>query len=105
VNVQLFVLLPPLEHAPDQITSRPFMSLSVIDVPTGNEADPVLPTLTLMPVGVDVMRSPLRRVAVTVNFAFCGDAVVSGLTVSVAVFVTPPPVTDIVTTSGCSPGS
>ena len=67
VNVQLFVLFPPLEHAPDQTTSRPFASLRVIDAPVENDADPLLPTVTLMPAGVDVIRSPLRPLAVTVN--------------------------------------
>jgi hypothetical protein len=67
VNVQLFVLFPPLEHAPDQMTSRPFTSLSVIDVPFENDADPLLPTVTLMPAGVDVMLSPPRPLAVTVS--------------------------------------
>jgi hypothetical protein len=33
VNVHAFALLPPLEQAPDQIASRPFVTLSVIDVP------------------------------------------------------------------------
>lgn len=56
-------LFPPLEHAPDQIASRPFVTLSVIDVPTLNDADPVLPTFTLIPAGLDVTRSPLRPVA------------------------------------------
>lgn len=67
VNTQVLVLLPPLEHAPDQIASRPLDTLSVIDVPLANEADPVLPTDTLMPAGLDVIRSPLRPLAVTVN--------------------------------------
>jgi hypothetical protein len=44
VNVQVLVLFPPLEHAPDQRTSRSFVALSVIDVPIANEAEPVLPT-------------------------------------------------------------
>ena len=39
----------------------------VIDVPVENDADPLLPTVTLMPAGVDVMRSPLRPLAVTVS--------------------------------------
>jgi hypothetical protein len=69
VNVHVFVLLPPLEHAPDQMTSRLSVALSVIDVPTVNDAEPVLPTATLMPVGVDVTRTPLRPVAVTVSVA------------------------------------
>ena len=69
VNVQVRVLLPPLEHAPDQMASRPFDTLSVIDVPAANVADPVLPTFTLTPAGLDVTRSPLRPVAVTVSVA------------------------------------
>jgi hypothetical protein len=85
VNVHVFVLFPPLEQAPDQIASRLFVTLSVIDVPTLNEADPVLPTLTLIPAGLDVTRSPLRPVAVTVSVAVCAG----GFTVSVVVRVTP----------------
>ena len=69
VNVHVRCLLPPLEHAPDQIASRPFETLSVIDVPVVNDADPVLPTATLIPAGLDVTRSPLRPVAVTVSVA------------------------------------
>ena len=67
MNVHVFVLLPPLEHAPDQITSRSLVALSVIDVPVLNDADPVLPTATLMPAGLDVTRSPPLPVAVTVS--------------------------------------
>jgi hypothetical protein len=72
VNVQVFVLFPPLEHAPDQMTSRSFVARSVIAVPTAKDAEPVLPTATLIPVGVDVTRSPPRPVAVTVSVAVCG---------------------------------
>jgi len=36
-----------------------------------NDADPELPTATLIPAGLDVMRSPLRPVAVTVRVAAC----------------------------------
>jgi hypothetical protein len=68
-NVQVRALLPPLEHEPDQIASRPLVTLSVIEVPGANEAEPVLPTLTLIPAGLDVTRSPLRPVAVTVSVA------------------------------------
>jgi hypothetical protein len=93
VKVQVFVLFPPLEHAPDQMTSRSFVARSVIAVPMGNEAEPVLPTATLIPVGVDVTRSPLRPVAVTVSVAVCGG----GFTVRVAVRVTPPALAVIVT--------
>jgi hypothetical protein len=70
VNVQLRVLLPPLEHAPDQIASRPLLTVRVIAVPVANDAEPLLPTLTLMPAGLDVMRSPLRPLAVTVRVLF-----------------------------------
>jgi len=69
VNVHVFVLLPPLEHAPDQIASRPFETLSVIEVPVANDADPVLPTATLIPAGLDNTCSPLRPLAVTVSAA------------------------------------
>jgi hypothetical protein len=69
VNVQLFALLPPLEQAPDQVASRPLATRSVIDVPVVNDADFVLPTVTSMPAGLDVMRSPLRPAAVTVSVA------------------------------------
>jgi hypothetical protein len=36
VNVHVFVLLPPLEQAPDQITSRPLDTRSVTEVPAAN---------------------------------------------------------------------
>jgi hypothetical protein len=89
VNVQLRCFDPPLEHAPDQIASRPFDADRVIDVPAANEAEPLLPTATLMPVGVDVTRSPLRPLAVTVSVAFCGGGGAGGATVMVAVLVVP----------------
>jgi hypothetical protein len=85
VNVHVRCLLPPLEQAPDQIASRPLVTLSVIDVPAANDADPVAPTLTLMPAGLDVTRSPLRPVAVTVNVT----PTPGGVTVRAAVRVTP----------------
>ena len=69
VNVQLGRLLPLLEQAPDQLASRPFETVNVIDVPAANGAEPVLPTPTLMPAGADVIRSPLRPLAVTVSVA------------------------------------
>ena len=71
VNVQVLALFPPLEQAPDQMTSRPFVALSVIAVPVAKFAEPLLPTLTLMPAGLEVTRSPLRPVAVTVRVAVC----------------------------------
>jgi hypothetical protein len=86
VNRQVFVLFPPLEHAPDQMASRPFETVSVISVPPANDAAPVLPTATLMPAGLEVTRSPLRPVAVIVRVR----AWPGGVTVSVAVRVTPP---------------
>jgi hypothetical protein len=93
VNVQVLDLLPPLEHAPDQIASRPFDTLSVIDVPLVNDADPLVPEGTLMPAGLDVTRSPLRPVAVTANVTVCPGAV----RVSVVVRVTPPALAVMVT--------
>jgi len=62
-------LFPPLEHAPDQMASRPFNTLKVIDVPVANDAEPLLPTATLIPAGLEVTRSPLRPDAETVNVA------------------------------------
>jgi len=67
--VQLVRLLPLLEQAPDQMAPRPFETVSVIDAPTVNGADPVLPTATLSPAGLDVTRSPLRPLAVKVSVA------------------------------------
>ncbi len=67
VNVHDFVLLPPLEHATDQMASLPFETLSLIEVPVVNDAEPELPTATLMPVGVEVTRSPVRPVALTLS--------------------------------------
>jgi len=69
VNVHVCRLLPPLEQAPDQIALRPFDTLSVIDVAVVKDADPVLPTATLIPAGLEVTRSPLLPVAVTVSVA------------------------------------
>jgi len=94
VNVQLVVRLPPLEQAPDQIALRPFDTVRRMDVPTANEPDPLLPVATLMPVGVEVTRSPLRPLAVTVNVADCGGGGGGGgddpaVTASAAVLVTP----------------
>ena len=85
VNVQLLVFSPLLEQAPDQTVSRVLLNLT--DVPEANVAEPVLPTLTLMPDGVEVMRSPLRPVAVTVTVTFPvgggGDAAAVNVSVEV----------------------
>jgi hypothetical protein len=90
VNVHVLVLLPPLEHAPDQMASRPLLMLSVTAVPVANEAEPLLPTGTLMPDGLDVTRSPERPVAVIVSVAVVPPPVAAGLTVNAAVRLTPP---------------
>lgn len=92
VKVQVFVLFPPLEQAPDHTTSRPFVALSVIAVLEGKDAEPLLPTVTLIPVGLEVIRSPLRPVAVTVSVAVWAG----GVTVRAAVRVTPPALAVIV---------
>jgi hypothetical protein len=93
VKVHVLVLFPPLEHAPDQTASRPLVTLSVICVPAANGADPELPTATLMPAGLDVTRSPLRPLAVTVSVT----VVPCGVTLSDAVRDTPALVAVIVT--------
>jgi hypothetical protein len=69
VNLHVLCFVPPLEHAPDQIASRPLVTVKVIDVPVVNDADWLLPTRTLIPVGLELTRSPLRPVAATVSVA------------------------------------
>jgi hypothetical protein len=69
VNVQVLTLVPPLEQAPDQTAERPFETLNVIDVPRANDAELLAPVAALMPAGVEVTRSPLRPVPVTVSVA------------------------------------
>jgi hypothetical protein len=69
VNVHVLVLLPPLEQAPDQMALRPLETRSVIDVPVANDAEALLPTATSIPAGLEVTRSPLRPLAVTVSVA------------------------------------
>jgi hypothetical protein len=93
VSVHVLVLLPPLEQVPDQMASRPLVTLSVTCVPEAKVAVPELPTLTLIPAGLDVTRSPLRPVAVTVSVTLVAGVV----TVSVVVRVTPALVAVIVT--------
>ena len=89
VNVQVLALFPPLEQAPDQMASRPFETVSVIDVPVVKDADPVVPTATLIPAGVEVTLSPLRPVAVTVSVPVWAGAG-AGVTVNTALRVAPP---------------
>ena len=96
MNVQVLVFLPPLEHAPDQTASRPFDTLNVMLVPTGNAAVAVLPTAALIPAGLELMLSPWRPPAVTLRFTVDG-AGAEGFRVSVADRVTPPPETEMVT--------
>jgi len=69
VNEQVFRFCPPLEHAPDHTASRLFVTRRVIVVPVANDADPMLPTATLIPGGLESTRSPLRPIAVTVRVA------------------------------------
>jgi len=69
VNLQVFTLLPPLEQAPDQIALRPLETVRETVVPVANVAEPVVPTATLIPAGVDVTRSPDRPVAVKLTVA------------------------------------
>ena len=79
---------PPLEHAPDQMAERPLLTLSVIDVPTANGAEPLEPVATRMPAGLDVTRSPPRPEAVTVSAAVCARGA-AGVTVSAPVLLAP----------------
>ena len=96
MNVHVRRFSPPLEQAPDQIASRPFVTLSVMDVPALNVALPALPTGTLMPDGFESTRSPLRPVALTVSVT----VVPGGFTVSTADLATPLKVAEIVTVLG-----
>ena len=86
VTVQLFTLAPPLEHPPDQMASRPLLTVSVTDVPVVKLALPLVPTLTLSPIGVDEIDSPARPVAVTVSWAVDAGGGVSPQTLAI-----PPP--------------
>lgn len=97
--MHVFCLLPPLEHAPDQIASRPLLTLSVTEVPVENCADWFEPTATLIPLGLEDTVSPARPLAWTSSADFCGGGG-GGTTVRFADCVTPPPVTEIVTTVG-----
>ena len=72
VKVQLRVLAPALLHTPDQITDRPWVALRVMLVPTGKLAEPVVPTGTFTPAGLETTLTPARPVAVTVSVAVAG---------------------------------
>jgi len=69
VKVHFLALLPPLEHAPDQMAERPFETVKVRTVPVAKVAEPLLPVATLIPAGLELTSSPLRPVAVTVRVA------------------------------------
>jgi hypothetical protein len=93
VNVQVEVSRPPVEHAPLQTAVRPPETVSLMDVPMLNDADMLLPDVTLMPAGVEVTRTPERPVAVTVS-----DAVwAAGVRVKVVLREIPPALAVIVT--------
>src|SRR5213079_17313 len=79
-------LAPPLLHTPDQITDRPLVALRVMLVPTAKLAEPVVPTGTLSPAGVEETVSPARPVAVRVSAAVTGAGAPVPQT-----FATPPP--------------
>src|SRR5439155_5928180 len=78
--------MPPLLHTPDQITDRPLVALRVMLVPTAKEAEPVVPTGTFSPAGVERTLSPARPVAVRVSSAVAGAGAPTPQT-----FATPPP--------------
>ena len=69
VKVHVRVSLHPLEQAPDQMASRPLLMDSEIRVPLANVPEPVLPTATLRPDGLEKTFSPPRPAAVTVSVA------------------------------------
>src|SRR5437016_180173 len=92
VKVQLGVLLPPLLHTPDQITDRPLVALRVTLVPTEKLAEPVVPTATFSPAGVERTLSPPRPVAVRVSSAVAaGGGGGGGGAPTPQTFATPPP--------------
>ena len=90
--------MPPLEQAPDQMASRPLLTLKVIELLVAKLADWALPTATLMPAGLDITCSPLRPVAVTVKLT----PAAAGFTVSAAVLVTPAKTADMVAEVGAA---
>src|ERR1051325_4579828 len=67
VRLQVLVFCPPLEQLPDQIASRPLVTLNVTSVPVAKLAVPELPTDTCRPAGLDETFSPERPVALTVR--------------------------------------
>lgn len=104
VNVHVFFLLPPLEQAPDQMASRPLLTESVMLVPGANSACIEPPTATLIPDGLDVTRSPLRPLAVTVRATFVGGGGgggTAGFTHKGVSTVRPPAVAKIVIPVDC----
>jgi hypothetical protein len=94
-KVQVFVLLLPLEQAPDHTTSRPLDTFNVTEVPLANDAVPLVPVVTVIPAGVETTVSPPRPVADTVSVTFGpgggggGGGGAAGVTVAVAVTEVP----------------
>jgi hypothetical protein len=83
---QVFVFLPPLEQAPDQIASRPSDTDSVILVPALKDPVSEAPfTTASTPDGLEDTVSPLRPVAET----FKVNDETAGVTMSVPCFVIP----------------
>lgn len=85
-NEQVLAFVPALEHAPDQMASRPLLALSKIDAPTAKLAVCEPGTATLMPAGLDATLGPALPVAFTVNAAWVGGGTgpVPGVTISKA---------------------
>src|SRR5689334_3909577 len=67
VRLQVLAFCPPLEQLPDQIASRPLLTLNVTSVPLAKLAVPELPTDTCSPAGLEETFSPDRPVALTVR--------------------------------------
>src|ERR1700712_1488668 len=81
LKVHVFALLPPLEHAPDQIASLPLLIESRMLVPDVNDACMLPPAATLIPAGLEVTSSPLRPVALTVSVIVDAAGGAAGFTV------------------------
>src|SRR5437588_2468091 len=84
VRLQVFCFAPPLEQLPDQIASRPLLTVRVTRVPEAKLAVALVPTFTRSPAGLDATLSPNRPVAVRVS----GNAEVLP---PPQTFATPPP--------------
>jgi len=94
VSVQVLVLAPLEEQAPAQIASRPLVTLNVTTLPGGTCTTCVLPVGTFSPPMFEITLSPARPPAVTPNDRVVGATI--GFMVSVAEWLTPPPLTVMV---------